>query len=143
VSAPGRPEIVTGAIDAFHREGAEAVLPYLAGDVVWHSAPGWAGKEVYRGHDGVRELIAEWTENFVDDRWDLPQEPEELADGRVLLLNRHRGRTREGVVVDAPLASVWTFGDDDLITEVRSFFTWEEALEAAGVESPGIGSASG
>jgi ketosteroid isomerase-like protein len=143
VSASGRTELVAAAIDAFHRSGAEAVLPYLAEDVVWYSAPGWAGKEVYRGHDGVRELIAEWTENFVDYRWDLPRAPEELDDGRVLLLNRHRGKTREGVLVDAPLASVWVFRDDDLITEVRSFFTWEEGVEAAGAESPEIGSASG
>jgi hypothetical protein len=137
--SPSRTEIVSSAIDAFHRSGAEAVLPYLTEDVVWYSAPGWAGKEVYRGHDGVRELIAEWTENFVDYRWDLPHPPEQLDDGRVLLLNRHLGKTREGVLVDAPLGSVWVFRED-LVVEVRSFFTWEETLAAAGVESPGLGS---
>jgi ketosteroid isomerase-like protein len=142
VSPASRPQIVREAIDAFHREGAEAVIPYLAEDIVWYSAPGWAGKQVYQGHDGARELIAEWTENFVDYRWDLPRPPEELDDGRVLLLNRHTGKTREGVAVDAPLASLWTFRDDDLIAEVRSYFTWEEALAAAGVESPEVGSAT-
>jgi hypothetical protein len=116
------------------------VIPYLAEDIVWYSAPGWAGKQVYHGHDGARELIAEWTESFVDYQWELPRRPELLADGRVLLLNRHRGNTREGVVVDAPLASLWTFGDDDLIVEVRSYFSWEEALAAAGVEASEIGS---
>jgi hypothetical protein len=127
-------------IDAFHREGAEGVLRSLTEGVVWYSAPGWAGKEVYRGHEGVRELIAEWTENFVDYRWDVPHPPELLGDGRVMLLNRHRGKTREGVAVDAPLGSLWTFRDDDLVVEVRSYFTWEETVEAAGVEAPQLGS---
>ena len=141
MSPASRPEIVTAAIDAFHSEGAEAVLPYLAEDVVWYSAPGWAGKPAYRGHVGVRELIAEWTENFVDYRWDLPRPPTQLDDGRVLLLNRHSGKTREGVPVDAPLASVWEFRGG-LIVEVRSYFRWEEALAFADVESPEVGSAT-
>jgi hypothetical protein len=46
------------------------------------------------------------------------------------------------VPVDAPLASLWELRGG-LIVSVRSFFTWEEAREAAGVESPGIGSPAG
>ena len=136
-----RAEIVAECYAAFNREGAPAVLRYVTHDTVWYSAPGWAGKPVFRGQAGVLELIAEWTENFVDYQWE-PAVPEELSDGRVLLLNRHKGRTRDGVSVDAPLGSVWEL-EGDLIATVRFFFTWEEALEAAGVEVPGIGSSAG
>ena len=98
-----RAEIVAASIEAFNAHGDRAVLPVLSEDVVWHSAPGWAGKPVYRGHDGVLELIAEWTENFVDYKWESV-DARELADGRVVVLNRHKGRTRDGVLVDAPLS---------------------------------------
>ena len=46
---------------------------------------------------------------------------------------RHRGRTREGVPIDAPLAGVFEV-TDGLVGKVRFFFTWEEAVEAARVE---------
>ena len=138
---PSRPEIVLASIEAFNAHGDRAVLPVLAENVVWHSAPGWAGKMHYRGHGGVLELIAEWTENFVDYKW-LEVDARELEDGRVLVLNRHKGMTRDGVLVDAPLASIWELRGDKVV-QVWSYFTWEEALEAAGVESPEIGSAAG
>jgi ketosteroid isomerase-like protein len=139
VSERSGPQIVSATYEAFNREGARAVLPFLSDDVVWYAAPGWAGKQEYRGHEGVLELIAEWSENFVDYKWE-PGPLTELEDGRVLLLNRHQGRTRDGVPVDAALGSLWRVRDDGLIVEVRSYFTWEEALEAAGIESPGLGS---
>jgi ketosteroid isomerase-like protein len=117
------------------------VLRFFAEDVVWHSAPGWAGKMHFHGHDGVLELIAEWTENFVDYKW-VEVDARELHDGRVLVLNRHKGRTRDGVAVDAPLASIYALRGDKIV-EVWSYFTWEEALEAVGVESPEVGSSAG
>ena len=136
-----RADIVAASIEAFNASGDRAVLPFVAEDIAWHSAPGWAGKMLYRGHDGVLELIAEWTENFVDYRW-ISVDVHDLDDGRVLVLNRHKGRTRDGVPVDSPLASIWALRDDKVVG-VWSYFTWEEALEAAGVESPEIGSAAG
>lgn len=141
MTATRRAETVGASIAAFNAHGDRAALPFLAEDVEWHSAPGWAGKMLYRGHGGVLELIAEWTENFVDYKWESV-DVRELADGRVLVLNRHKGRTRDGVLVDAPLASIWALRDDKVVG-VWSYFTWEEALEAAGVESPEIGSAAG
>lgn len=141
MSRLSNPEVVTGSIEAFNAHGDRAVLPVIAEDVVWHSAPGWPGKMHYHGHDGVLELIAEWTENFVDYKW-VAVDARELDDGRVLVLNRHKGRTRDGVAVDAPLASIWELRGDKVV-EVWSYFTWEEALAAAGVESPGIGSPAG
>ena len=132
MSQPSPPEIVRSSVEAFNRDGGQAVLPYLSEDVVWHSAPGWAGRPVYRGHEGALELIAEWTENFVDYEWELGTLAE-LEDGRVLLLNRHKGRTRDGVPVDAPLGSIWEL-EGDRVSSVRFVFTWEEAREAAGTE---------
>jgi len=135
-----RAETVAASIEAFNARGARAVLPFVAEDVEWHSAPGWAGKMLYRGHDGVLELIAEWTENFVDYKW-VSVDVRELEDGRVLVLNRHKGRTRDGVLVDAPLASIWALRDDKVVG-IWSYFTWKEARAAAGIGSPGVGSAA-
>jgi hypothetical protein len=45
----------------------------------------------------------------------------------------HRGRTRDGVPIDGPLAAVFEV-TDGLVNKVKFFFTWEEAREAARVE---------
>lgn len=118
-------ETARTCVDAFREQGIEAVLPYMKGDVMVHSAPGWAGKPFFKGHDGLRELAAEWTEIFDEYGWSEASY-EELGDDRVAALFRHFGRTRDGIPIDAPLAAVFEY-DGDLVGCMRFFFTWEEA----------------
>ena len=132
--------LVTEALDAFNRDGMEGLLPYLAEDIVYHSPPGWMGDQVYHGHEGAGALATEWAGHFVDYRWELAQPPEELEDGRVLVLARHKGSTRAGVVIDSPVAYTAKV-HDDLVVELH-FYTWEAALAVTGRQRSDIGSAA-
>ena len=121
-------ERVRAAIESFNRGGIEEMLPHFSADAEWHSAPGWAGKEIYVGEAGVRELVAEWTDSFAEYRWDALQFLE-LSPRWVLCLVEHKGRTREGVEVDAPLGAIAELGEGTIVS-MRSYFTWEETLRA-------------
>ena len=125
-------ELAGEFFDTFNRRGVDASEHYLAPDVVFYSAPGWTGDPVYEGHAGARALAAEWIEQFEDYQW-VPAESYDVDDHRAVLLANHSGRTRAGVPIEGKVAGVFTV-DDGLITEIRFFFAWEEALEAVGVE---------
>jgi hypothetical protein len=125
-------QVVAAFMDAFNERGVDGASEWVTSGVEMHSAPGWAGKPLYIGVDGARELATEWTESFDEYQW-VPDRFEEVPGGRVMALFRHRGRTRDGVPIDAPLAAVFQV-TDNLVDKVKFFFTWEEALEAARVE---------
>jgi ketosteroid isomerase-like protein len=120
--------------DAFNRGGTDAADQYLAPDVIFYSAPGWAGDPVYEGIPGARALAREWTDHFDDYQW-VPSESHEVDERRAVLLANHSGRTRAGVPIEGKVAALFTVDPEaDKITEIRFFFSWEEALEAAGIE---------
>jgi hypothetical protein len=97
-----------------------------------HTPPEWLDQSVYRGHDGLREVLRLWTESFDEYHW----EEERLIDGpdAVVGLYYQRGRIK-GVDswIEQPIGCVWRFRGD-LIARLDVFFTWEAAIEAAGVE---------
>jgi ketosteroid isomerase-like protein len=121
-------EVAEAFIEAFRSGGVEELLQYATSDVEIHSAPGWAGKPLYLGHDGGRELAAEWTESFQEYGW-KPATYEEVDGRRVLAFFGHHGRTREGIPIDGPLAALLEL-DGDKVGTVRFFFTWDEARAA-------------
>lgn len=86
---------------------------------------------VYRGHDGLREFVDD-----VDAIWTAFRiELQELRDAgdAVIALGHTWGGGRDGITVDAP--GGWLLGmSDGMIRRFRSFNTWEETLEAAGVD---------
>ena len=117
---------------AFNRDGIEAVIDDYHPELEWHLPPQWLEDSVYTGHDGLRTLAALWTRNFDEYRWDI----ERIVDlgQRAVLLVYHRGRTKdEGVRVEQPLGLILQIRDDK-IGRVDTFFSWPEALVAAGVE---------
>ncbi|MGH2978013.1 MAG: nuclear transport factor 2 family protein [Solirubrobacterales bacterium] len=124
-------ELANAFFDAFNREGIESALRYAVPDGTWHAAPGWAGKPVYRGGAGARELAGEWTEQFDHYRW-MPDRSIELSERRALLLAHHSGRTRAGVPIEGKVAGLFEV-EGGRIKEIWFFFSWEEALEAAEV----------
>jgi ketosteroid isomerase-like protein len=50
--------IVRRAYEALAAGGVEAVAAFFAPDAVIHSFPEWARPPEYRGHDGLRTLLA-------------------------------------------------------------------------------------
>jgi ketosteroid isomerase-like protein len=107
-------------------------LGFYDRDCEFHMPAEWPEEPVYRGHEGMRRVTALWTENFDDYRWD----EDELIDlgDRIVGLWHHRGRLREtGDWIEQRVGTVWYFRERKIL-RVLSYFSWEEALEAAGVE---------
>jgi ketosteroid isomerase-like protein len=125
-------EIVRRAFEAFNQGGVEEALPRFAPDIVLYALPEWPGPSEYRGHDGIRALMTEWTENFDDFEMEVG-ETRAVGD-RVLMLAETVGRIKSSrVPIRQPFGGL--FGDfrNGQIGETRLFLTCREALEAAGL----------
>ena len=70
-------ETVKQVAAAFAEKGVEGTVPFFTDDIVIYSIPEWPDDSEYRGHDGLRRLARQWTENFDDFGLDL----HELHDG--------------------------------------------------------------
>ncbi|MGH2965139.1 MAG: nuclear transport factor 2 family protein [Solirubrobacterales bacterium] len=126
-------EIVRQAFRAFADGGVEAALASFAPDLALYVFPEWPGPSEYRGHDGLRALMAEWTENFDEFEMEV-HEVREVGD-RVLVLAETVGRIKgSGLPIRQPFGAVYWDFRDGRIGETRNFLTWREALEAAGLK---------
>src|SRR3954447_7067846 len=124
-------ELTKRAYAAFAAGGVEAVLTYFASDAVIYPFPEWPDDSEYRGHDGVRALFAEWTENF--DEFEMHNHEVREVGDRVLALGETAGRIKDSSVpIRQPLGVVFELRDG-MIEGFVSFLTWREALEAAGL----------
>jgi ketosteroid isomerase-like protein len=129
-------ERIRAAMESFNRRDLDALLRELDPQVEWRPPSELPGTRVYRGHDGVRQAIADMLDAFGD----LSADAERFIDAgdRVVALYRWRGQgSVSGVSVDrfdVPVGVIATIGPDGLATDVRFFITWEQALEVSGVE---------
>jgi ketosteroid isomerase-like protein len=125
-------EIVRDTLAAFNRGGVEAALDYFDPDIEWLGPPEWLEQRLYKGHDGIRKIAAVWTENFNDYRLDLEKAID--AGDRVIALVYQRGRIKgSGNEIEQPIGYDWEVRDGKGI-RVQVYFSWDEALEAAGLE---------
>ncbi len=125
-------EIVRRVYETYAAGGVEAALPCFAPDIVLYTFPEWPGPSEYRGHEGLRALMAERTENFDDFELEVHEVRE--VGARVVALAELVGRIKgSGVPIRQPFGAVyWDFRNGQ-IGEGRNFLTWREALEAAGL----------
>jgi ketosteroid isomerase-like protein len=125
-------ENVRRAFEAFNQDGVEEALPRFAPDIVLYALPGWPGPSEYRGHNGIRALMSEWTENFDDFEIEVG-EIREVGD-RVLVLGENVGRIKGSrVPIRLPFGALFGNFRNGQSGETRLFLTWREALEAAGL----------
>jgi hypothetical protein len=120
------------AIEAFNKGGVEAALPYLDPEIEWCAPPEWLEDRLYEGHDGVRRLGAYWTQLFDEYRLRV-ERVVDLGGERVVVLLHQTGRisgSPDRIV--APIGYVAEICDA-LVTRVDIYFSWEGALEAAGL----------
>ena len=107
-------------------------IRFYAPEAELHTPPEWLDQSVYRGHDGLQQVLRLWTESFDEYHW----EEQELIDGPdcVVGLYYQRGRIK-GVEswIEQPIGCVWRFGGDK-IARLDVLFSWEAAIEAGGVE---------
>jgi ketosteroid isomerase-like protein len=119
------------ALEAYNRDGPEAIIALLDPDVEWIADRSDMGRVTYRGRDGVRKSFEELYDGF--DK--LGFEVEELidADDHIVALGQMTARGRStGVEAKLPLAMVFTAGPDGNLTRYESFRNRQEALEAVG-----------
>jgi ketosteroid isomerase-like protein len=125
-------ELVRTLLEAVSRFDEDAMLAVIRPD--YEFVPIMAALEgrVYRGHEGVRQWLAEMRIH-----WEYfeccPEEFHDLGD-RVIAFGhwRARGRT-SGVEVDGQPATWLAWIEDGELCRWRTFTDREEGLEAAGV----------
>ena len=125
-------EVVRRALDAFSRGDLETILDDLSPAFEFNPSGRFMDtQETYRGREGFvdfwRGFQAAWEEITIS------IERIEDLDDRVLTLGTFHGKGDEsGAEVDGEAAWLHTL-QDGLIVHLRSFATWNEALEAAGL----------
>ncbi|MGH2993833.1 MAG: nuclear transport factor 2 family protein [Solirubrobacterales bacterium] len=121
-------------LEAFGRRDVEALLRDLDPDVEWHSAlPALLGGEstVYRGHQGVRELIRENDEVLAEYDVEL-SEIRDLGD-RVFGIGEVRTRGKgSGIKTESPWCILVEFKDGKGI-RIRTDLDPKGGLQAAGL----------
>jgi ketosteroid isomerase-like protein len=102
--------------------------------VEWHSAlHALLGGEqmVFRGHDGVREMLRDLNDAFDEIQIEI-SEIRDLGD-RLVAIGHTRNRGREsGAETESPIAFAVEFKDGKAIS-LRAYLDPDEALEAAGL----------
>jgi ketosteroid isomerase-like protein len=122
-------------LEAGNRGDVETLLEELDPEVEWHSAlHALMGGEqtVFRGHDGVREVIRDINETFGEFHIEI-SEVRDLGD-RVVAIGHIRARGKEsGAETETPYALV-TEIKNGKTTAVRAYLDPKQALEAAGLK---------
>jgi ketosteroid isomerase-like protein len=114
-----------GRILAFAHPEFEAVVPPELS----------AEPDTYRGHDGIRRYF----DSFQDAMDDISFAPEEFWDAgeSVVALVRLTAKGRQtAITVEQRIAQVWTVRDGQAVS-LQTYPSLAEALDAAGLESPG------
>jgi ketosteroid isomerase-like protein len=125
-------EIVRCTIETFNEDGVETTLQYLDPAVEWLAPPEWLEERLYKGHEGIRRLASQWTDNIDGYRLD-PERFIDAGDAVVVLLFGH-GRIRGSAApIEQKLGYVWEVRNRKGV-RIQVYFSWEEALEAAGLE---------
>jgi ketosteroid isomerase-like protein len=123
-------DLVREAYEHFARTGEPHTAAYAL-DVEWHSAADDPGSEVFRGVQGVKDLVKEVQEQLEDFR----TEPFEFLDAgdRVVAGLVHRGRGRgSSAEVEMREWNVFLIRDGK-IASVHEYRERQDALEAAGL----------
>jgi ketosteroid isomerase-like protein len=127
-------ETLKRGVDAYNRRDVDALLADCDPEIEWRPAilAHLAGAQtVYRGHEGVREMLGDAFEVLAEMRLEY-SEIRDLGE-RTIAIGRIRTRGREsGVETESPVAAVTDFKDGKAI-RVRTYFDLEEALQAAGL----------
>jgi ketosteroid isomerase-like protein len=123
--------LVRRLFEALSAGDLEAMTPLIEADAELYPMRAQLEGKVYRGHDGLRQLMAE-----LDEDWEYVQmdvdEFREAGDEQLVCLGRLRTRGRSGVDVDVPMGWLWRFRGGKAVY-VKAFSNQEDALHAAGL----------
>lgn len=124
--------VVHKLVEAFNTRDFEAFAALLAPDAELYPLRAQLERKTYRGPAGVRELFADF-----DEDWEYVQiAADEIRDAgdQVVILCHLRARGRSSAVdLDVPMAFVLKFRDN-LVVYSRSFSEQSDAFREAGIE---------
>ena len=127
-------EAFTRGLEVGNRGDVETLLEVLDPEVAWHSAlHALLGGEatVYRGHDGVREMLRDLYEAFDEIHIEI-SEIRDLGD-RLVAIGRTRARGKaSGADVESPIGFVTELKNGKAIS-IQGYLDPREALESAGL----------
>jgi ketosteroid isomerase-like protein len=119
------------AYEAFNRGGVEAILAFLDPDIEWRMWDGFArGRRVYRGHEGVREVLAVFDENLDGFRAD-PHRFIEIGESVVVPVNLHGREKGTGEEQSYEVVAVWAIRDHRTARRLELYASLEAAIDAA------------
>jgi ketosteroid isomerase-like protein len=127
-------ELVRRVFDAYLGGDEEATFELLAPDVVVTQFPDQVDGRDYHGHDGVREVMAEWIGSWDD--WSIELLEAWEVGELVFVRAFQQGRGQES---GAPMATevVFVFTvRDGLIARWQMFGSERDAREATGHQTP-------
>ena len=125
-------EIAAEAIAALNRDGVEGFLVYCDPGIEWIAPPDWPEDPVFQGHDGVRRAIGLFDAQLDDFRVEI-ERVVDVDQDRVVVLLHQSGRIKgSGHTLREPLGVATDFRDGQA-TRFRLYFSWQEALTAAGL----------
>jgi ketosteroid isomerase-like protein len=121
--------------EAYRRRDVDAMLVDLDPEIEWH--PGLLAslggeKTIYRGHEGIRELVRDLDEHFAE----FNNEFSEIRDvgDQVLAIGQIRARGKaSGAETVSRLAFLVESKDNGKAIRVRTYLHPKKALEAAGL----------
>jgi ketosteroid isomerase-like protein len=120
------------AADAFNARDIEAYVAELDPDAEVESLRAQLEGKRYRGHDGAREMFADFEEDWEYLRLVIEEARE--ADEQVVLLGRLQAQGRVSRVdLDVPVGFVWRLRNGKLV-HGKTFSEPADALRAAGLE---------
>jgi ketosteroid isomerase-like protein len=125
-------EVVRRAWQAWRAGGIDAALKYFDAKIEWQVRPDLPDADIYRGHEGVQDLLARF-DDVVEDMWWRPEGFIPAGDDRVVAPLRWGGRGK-GSDIEFEESETWTYTvRGSKIVRVEEFATKEQALEAAGL----------
>ena len=130
-------QIIRAAFEAWEGAGMVAVLDFLAPDIEWKVRVDLPDAQLYRGHEGIRELMSHFDE-VMEDMWFEHQDLIPVGDDQVLAPLRWGGRGKgSGMDFDED-REAWVFTvRAGKIARVEEFATREQALTDVGQEDAG------
>lgn len=126
-----RKELARRAYVAFNSGGVEAILEYLDPQIEWRMWEQFSREpRIFHGHDGVREVLSLFEENYDE----FGAEPKQFieADEAVVVPVRLHGKSKgTGEVVNFELVHVWS-GPEPKPSRLDVYSSTDEALAALG-----------
>jgi ketosteroid isomerase-like protein len=124
-------QIVRGLVEAFNDRDLDAMAQVMEPGAELYPLRAQLEGKVYRGYDGLREMLADFDQDWDFVRMDAEEFRE--AGDQVVVLGRLRARGRtSGVDLDVPMGFVWRLRDGKVVY-ARSFSEPADALRDAGL----------